>query len=251
MSEIKIDVEILNEIIFGRVEPHIYAFTTETTPNYLKIGDTYRPIETRLNEWRKYFPNLEKKFESIAKVDDETFFRDHAIHYFLEKESNKVRLQRETFAKIPYYSNEFFKDASKSDVEDAIKDIGNSFANNDSKYQFYKFETSRIPITQTYNRTEDHKPRPNQKNTIDRFKEALKKGRKNLLMYAVMRFGKSFTSMCCAVEMNAKIVIVVSAKADVKDEWKKTVESQLKFDGYSFLDSNALLQSETIINEKF
>lgn len=250
MSEIKIDVEILNEIIFGRVEPHIYAFTTETTPNYLKIGDTYRPIETRLNEWRKYFPNLEKKFESIAKVDDETFFRDHAIHYFLEKESNKVRLQRETFAKIPYYSNEFFKDASKGDVEDAIKDIGNSFANNDSKYQFYKFETSRIPITQTYNRTEDHKPRPNQKNTIDRFKEALKKGRKNLLMYAVMRFGKSFTSMCCAVEMNAKIVIVVSAKADVKDEWKKTVESQLKFDGYSFLDSNALLQSETIINEK-
>ena len=82
MSEIKIDVEILNEIIFGRVEPHIYAFTTETTPNYLKIGDTYRPIETRLNEWRKYFPNLEKKFESIAKVDDETVFRDHAIHYF-------------------------------------------------------------------------------------------------------------------------------------------------------------------------
>ena len=75
MSEInKIDVEILNEIIFGRVEPHIYAFTMGTIPNYLKVGDTYRPIETRLNEWRKHFPNLEKKFESIAKVDDETFF---------------------------------------------------------------------------------------------------------------------------------------------------------------------------------
>lgn len=251
MSEInKIDVEILNEIIFGRVEPHIYAFTTETTPNYLKVGDTYRPIETRLNEWRKYFPNLEKKFESIAKVDEETFFRDHAIHYFLEKESNKTRLQRETFANIPYYSNEFFKDASKGDVEDAIKNIGNSYANNDLKYQFYKFDNSRIPITQTYTRTQNYEPRPNQQETIDRFKEALKKGRKNLLMYAVMRFGKSFTSMCCAVEMKAKFIIVVSAKADVKEEWKKTVESHLKFDGYSFIDSNSLLQSDTVINEK-
>ena len=34
-------------------------------------------------------------------------------------------------------------------------------------------------------------------------------------MYAVMRFGKSFTSMCCAVANNAKLVVVVSAKADV------------------------------------
>ena len=229
MSEInKIDVEILNEIIFGRVEPHIYAFTTETTPNYLKVGDTYRPIETRLNEWREHFPNLEKKFVSIAKVDDQTFFRDHAIHYFLEKESNKIRLDRKTFKDI-YYSNEFFKDTSASDLEDAIKAIGTSYLNNEFKYRFYKFDTSRIPFEPSYLRTQDYEPRPNQKETIVNFKKALKKGRKNLLMYAVMRFGKSFTSMCCAVEMKAKFVIVVSAKADVKEEWKKTVESHLKF----------------------
>ena len=69
-------------------------------------------------------------------------------------------------------------------------------------------------------------------------------------MYAVMRFGKSFTSMCCAVEMNANFVMVVSAKADVKNEWKKTVESHIKFEGYSFLDSSSLLKSETIISDK-
>jgi superfamily II DNA or RNA helicase len=69
-------------------------------------------------------------------------------------------------------------------------------------------------------------------------------------MYAVMRFGKSFTSMCCAVEMNAKLVIVVSAKADVKEEWKRTTESHLKFDGYCFLDSNSLLESDSIIADK-
>jgi len=166
----QLDIQILDELIIGRVEPHIYAFTTETIPNYLKVGDTYRPVETRLNEWRKHF--------------------------------------------------------------------------------FYKFEDSHIPIVHTYNRTETYEPRPNQKETIESFKEALKKDRKNLLMYAVMRFGKSFTSMCCAVEMDAKIVLIVSAKADVREEWKKTVESHKKFDGFIFLDSNSLLESDSIIKEK-
>jgi len=245
-----INLEVLNNIIFGRVEPKIYAFTTQTIPNYLKVGDTYRPIETRLNEWRKYFPNLEKKFESIAKVDNNTFFRDYAVHYFLENDSRKSRLQRDTIKNIPYFSNEFFKATTEEDLKNAIDDIKTCHSKNSTKYQYYKFDKSHIPITHTYNRTEHYEPRPNQQETIIKFKEATSKGRNNLLMYAVMRFGKSFTSMCCAVEMNANFVIVVSAKADVKEEWKKTVESHVKFQGYSFLDSSSLLQSDTILTEK-
>ncbi len=245
-----INVDILDEIIIGRVEPQIYAFSTETIPNYLKVGDTYRPIETRLNEWRKYFPNLEKKFENKAKVDDETFFRDYAVHYFLENELKKNRLERGVFENTVYYSNEFFKNATANDLKKAIEDIKIGHKNNDSKYQFYRFDESHVPITHTYNRTENYIPRPNQQETIEKFREAFNKGRTNLLMYAVMRFGKSFTSMCCAVEMDAKLVVVVSAKADVKEEWKKTVESHIKFDGFCFLDGNSLLQRDTIIAEK-
>lgn len=251
MSEItKIDIAILNDIIIGRVEPQIYAFTTQTIPNYLKVGDTYRPIETRLNEWRKYFPNLEKKFETIAKVDDDTFFRDYAVHYFLENDKQRCRLTPNTLENIPYFSNEFFKNATEEDLRDALKDIKNAHQCNQPKYQYYKFNESHIPITHTYNRTETYPPRPNQQETITKFKKAIHKDRNNLLMYAVMRFGKSFTSMCCAVEMDAKFVIVVSAKADVKEEWKKTVESHTKFEGYNFLDSSFLLKSETILSEK-
>jgi len=251
MSEInKINVDILDELIIGRVEPQIYAFTTETIPNYLKVGDTYRPVETRLNEWRKFFPNLEKKFGNVAKVDDETFFRDYAVHYFLETELKRIRLEKGALKNTPYYSNEFFKNATEKDLQDAINDIKIGHKKNESKYQYYRFDESHIPITHTYIRNENYNPRPNQQETINNFKKAVKKGRKNLLMYAVMRFGKSFTSMCCAVEMNAKLVIVVSAKADVKEEWKRTTESHLKFDGYIFLDSNSLLESETIIADK-
>lgn len=245
-----INVDVLNDIIIGRVEPQIYAFTTETIPNYLKVGDTYRPIEIRLNEWRKYFPNLEKKFGDVAKVGDETFFRDYAVHFFLESELKRSRLKPNALKGIPYYSNEFFENATEKDLQEAIEDIKSGHQNNESKYQYYRFDESHIPITHTYTRKEEYPLRPNQQKTVDNFREALNRGRTNLLMYAVMRFGKSFTSMCCAVEMNAKLVVVVSAKADVREEWKKTVESHIKFDGFCFLDSTSLLTGDTIIAEK-
>ena len=38
------DTSVLDNIIYGRVDPHIYAFSTNTIPNYLKVGDTYRPV---------------------------------------------------------------------------------------------------------------------------------------------------------------------------------------------------------------
>lgn len=245
-----INVDILNDIIVGRVEPQIYAFTTETIPNYLKVGDTYRPIEKRLNEWRKYFPNLEKKYGSVAKVDEEIFFRDYAVHFFLENELKRNRLKPNILEGIPYYSNEFFENATESDLTEALEDIKIGHQNNQSKYQYYRFDESHVPITHTYKRDEKFPLRPNQEETVKRFKYAINNGRTNLLMYAVMRFGKSFTSMCCAVEMDAKLVVVVSAKADVKGEWKKTVESHTKFDGYCFLESEDLLRNELIIAEK-
>ena len=69
-------------------------------------------------------------------------------------------------------------------------------------------------------------------------------------MYAVMRFGKSFTSMCCAVKMGAKLVVVVSAKADVKLEWKRTVESHVRFADYDFITSKDLKGNKYLISEK-
>ncbi len=62
-----INVEVLDEIIIGRAEPQIYAFSTETIPNYLKVGDTYRPIEQRLKEWRRHFPYLTKEVRKCSQ----------------------------------------------------------------------------------------------------------------------------------------------------------------------------------------
>lgn len=243
----KMDVTELDGLIVGRVEPHIYAFSTETVPNYLKVGDTTRAVRIRLDEWRKYFPDLKKKYEHSAQIDEDTIFRDFSVHTFLEQEKGRMRLQPDTFENLPYYSKEFFEEATTTDLDEAMSDIHRSALVKDGKYRFYS--PDRLPQTFTYERKETYSPRDNQQEVIDNFKKAIAAGRTNLLLYAVMRFGKSFTAMCCAKEMAAKLVVIVSAKADVKEEWKKTVESHVRFADYIFAGSELLKNNENIISE--
>lgn len=243
-----LDTTLLDKIIVGRVEPHIYAFSTNTIPNYLKIGDTYRPVFERLKEWRVYFPDLIKHFDARAMINDDVYFRDFSVHQYVEREKARVRLTFNDIDDNIYFSREFFKEATAQDVKEAISDIEKDYSDHTNKYQFYNAETLS-PVNTKFQRTETYELRPNQKETVNAFKTAIANGRKNLLMYAVMRFGKSFTSMCCAVEMGAKVVVVVSAKADVLIEWKKTVESHVKFSDYEFLTEKSLKRNEHVITD--
>lgn len=243
------DLSILDSLITGRVEPHIYAFTTNTIPNCLKVGDTYRPVSQRLAEWKEYYPNLEKEFEGSAKITDDVYFRDFAVHSFLETEKNRGRLETTDLPRGVYYSREFFREATVGDVEEAIADINEGYRAKSGKYHYYDAKT-QLPTTQKYASAGMWNPRPNQAKTIEAFKKAIGNGRTHLLMYAVMRFGKSFTSMCCAKEMDAKLVVVVSAKADVCDEWRKTVESAENFrNDYEFFSSVDLENNYSIITD--
>ena len=243
------DSSVIDKYIVGRVEPHIYAFTTGTVPNYLKVGDTYRPIEQRLNEWRKHFPDLEKAFSAMSKVDENVYFRDFAIHSYLERDKNLHRLMPTDIDGLPYYSNEFFEHASEEDVVEAIEDIKTDFTENKGKYQFYTFDERPTPKTFTYKRGDvPYELRPNQAATVSKFSKAVRKGRTNLLMYAVMRFGKTFTALSCVLsDKRYKSILVVSGKADVKNEWKKTVESIKNFENFCFIDTDTLARNADAI----
>ena len=92
--------------------------------------------------------------------------------------------------------------------------------------------------------------RPNQETTVNNFIAAKGKGITKMLMFAVMRFGKSFTSMQCALAMQAKFVLIVSGKADVKEEWKKTVESHVDFANFFFLTKEDLERDSDCISKK-
>ena len=238
----------LDSLIRGRVDPYIYAFETNTVPNFLKVGDTYRPVEVRLNEWRKKYSNLEKKYEHIAKVDENTYFRDYSVHDFLMKNGFR-RIEKNDVENGKFFSNEFFKDAKKENVDNAIKDIQKSFEKKDNRYVFYNTE-DKLPLGDfDFKRDAEWTPRDNQKNVINKFKDAYKKGRNNLLMFAVMRFGKSFTSLCCAKAMDAKLTVVVCGKTAVRLEWKENVQRPKIFDGFEFLDSDAMSRNPAVISE--
>lgn len=244
--KMNIDTTVLENLITGRVYPHIYAFSTNTVPKYWKIGDTVRPVEIRLSEWRKHYNDLTQEYSRAAKVGNK-FFRDYAIHSYLERELRKERLQKEDMPNGFYYSNEFFKDVNTENLEDAFNHIEQDAVEGGGVYQLYNEQ--HLPEIPHYERdTEPYKLRPNQDDAVKAFTAAQKKGRTKLLMYAVMRFGKSFTSMCCAKEMGANIVVIVSGKADVKEEWKKTIEKIANFDGFAFLDGEDLLRDEDIIS---
>ena len=239
----------LNSLIRGRVDPYIYAFETNTVPNFLKVGDTYRPVEVRLDEWRKFYSDLKKKYEHIAKVDDNTYFRDYSVHDFLIQNGFR-RIEKDDVKSGIYLSNEFFMNAKKENVEEAIKNIQKSFEKKDNRYAFYDVEDN-LPLGDfDFKRDADWKPRENQKAVIENFSNAVKKGRNNLLMFAVMRFGKSFTSLCCAKAMKAKLTVVVCGKTAVRLEWKENVQRPKILDGFEFVDSDSMSRNPSVISEK-
>lgn len=243
------NLELLDNLIFGRVAPHIYAFQTRTIPNYLKVGDTYRPVSVRLNEWKRKFPDLVKEYEHKATVNDDVYFRDYAVHFYLESVLGKERLHYEELpATATYYSREFFKDTTTLEVDEAIHDICKEYDEHSNKYVYYD-SNERLAVTVHYERGSKWTLRPNQQKAVDNFIKAVNLGRTNLLMYAVMRFGKSFTSLACAKAINAKTALIVSAKADVREEWKKNVEQPGNFQGYNFLSSKELLENDNAISD--
>lgn len=244
----RIDDAILKTVIYGRIEPKIYAFETATIPNYLKVGDTFRTVEERLNEWRKAgFKDLSPVGDWSAEIEGkDVYFRDYAVHEYLEP--NHERLTRDIFPDKPY-SQEFFKNASKADVEDAISDIITAFDNGGANYTYYGIKERTAKETVYPRDSFNWEPRkPLQTDAITKFEAALQSNRESLLMYAVMRFGKSFTSLCCAKAMNAKFVLIVSGKADVADEWKENVQRPGQFEDFVFLNTKSLKKNDKAIS---
>ena len=167
----------IDHIIVGRVEPFIYAFSTKDAPRAFKVGDTFRPVTKRLEEWREIFSDLKKEFEHSARLDDNRIFRDFAVHSFLQNQKKRKRLTRKDINNS-YYSREFFRDTTKIDLYEAIDNIKQSALKNDGRFKFYT--SDRLPEIFSYERgSSDFDPRPNQDKTIEAFGNALKKGYTN------------------------------------------------------------------------
>ena len=247
-------MKIVEDNISVRIDPFIYAFSTNTIPNYLKIGDTNRGVELRIKEWesilkKKLHPTqviLSEKYRHSSLISSkDMFFRDYDVHRYLRETLHKDSIDVTDPELLQYYSNEFFKNVSVENVQEAINDIvkdGES-DNPEKKYNFYSQETAKSKDFK-WNNDADWKLRPNQQEVVNNYLNKIDK--KELLMFAVMRFGKSFTSLQCALHGKKNKVLVVSAKAEVLSEWKQNVQRPKCFKDYEFICDKDLKNYNTI-----
>ena len=246
------DTKLLDELIVGFVPHSIYAFSTPKANNFLKVGDTSRSVNIRLEEWKTKIPDLQLqgywKATLPQGVTEQTdFFRDFALHRYF-KEINKLNL---AFEKAPGNSKEFFE-VTLNDIEQGIQAISDDYDGGPPhKYEYLSIKDNSQTKT-SWKRVEDFKLRSNQKKVVDNI-IALKNDTSvpnNYLLFAVMRFGKTFVALKAAKALDSKLTVVVSGKADVGSEWKQNLQSHKDFEGYVFLDSESLKESSTALTDE-
>lgn len=235
-------------VFVGRTNPNIYCFKTPNVSGCLKVGDTFRPIDVRMDEWKDVFGNEDEGFEheddwEWSAVENNWVFRDYTVHKYL-KDMKKQRLYNrsqyakyftpisETYTLDKTYSNEFFVDTTPEDVENAVNTIKKDIRENidtlrDSLKRLDDTEESGIPF---------YDERELQKRCIDNFTKKINEDgeSKNFLIYAVMRFGKTYTAIRCLQEFykNRKdschhFSVIATAKPEVKNEWIGSVEKYI------------------------
>jgi len=222
--------------------PTIYAFQTDMVKNAIKVGSTNRPVTQRLKEWGKHYPDIllpngdvnPDKIIGAWPVTlfikgEECFFEDHSVHNYLIGDGFN-RLTKDDFSEDIYFSKEFFSLSSKEGkeltakvIEKAIEDIKISLTNDDLVYAYYKLsdltfkDEGKAPDKFNFDDT------PRQAEVINEIEKAAKEGVRKILLAAVMRFGKSHVTISASDRIKAKITVVTSAKADVRNEWRRAI----------------------------
>lgn len=289
VNNTKFNIDNIKTVLKGRLEPKIYAFKTnihKELSKYIKVGDTYRDTEMRLLEWEKQYNDITTlkdngkrvnpivDIEATLKDNKNVYFRDLSVHKYLDSFDNnnkksidenvRINLQKELGIHI---SQEFFKGIEKKDIENAISDINRKYnSSNANIYEYYDVWTSE-KHDENIKATVNKYLRDNQKEVVLQFVEKYKKILRlyndckekkhfkpiKLLMYAVMRFGKTFTALYCAKEVKAKVIVVLSGKADVHDEWKENVKETINFKNYKFISKkeNNLKDFDKVLSGKY
>ncbi|HFI0041552.1 TPA: Eco57I restriction-modification methylase domain-containing protein [Streptococcus suis] len=247
-----IDSSLLDELIVGFIPHKIYAFSTPQANEYLKVGDTGRSVELRLEEWRSKIPDLNKEGDWLATVPKEgtqqiDFFRDFALHRYF-RNNNFLHLDASV---APGNSKEFYR-VTLEDIEKGLQAISDDY-DRGMPYEYdYLSIKDNSKVQKTWNRTEDFKLRENQKQVIDNLLTVKddESVPPNYLLFAVMRFGKTFVALQAAKALKSRLTVVVSAKADVAVEWKQNLESHKDFEGFKFLDSSSLKSNSITLKEE-
>lgn len=256
--------------------PTIYAFVTNKVKDAIKIGYTDQHPEKRIDQWRKYYGSGPEDVKCIGywsseefnKAGERVFFWDHAVHSKVSKRgfANVKEEEFENFLSDKgkelgikvHYSREFYtkykrlidgtidpedsEELSDKLLEDIILEMKQNIKDGTEDFKVFKFDSEGNTTTnkgdKIWQKPSVYQNTDLQNEAIENAINAIDKGKKKLLMAAVMRFGKTHACYEIINRSNLKRILVTSAKADVRKAWRDDINHINYIDSFVFIEIN-------------
>ena len=253
--------------------PCIYAFITDKVRDAVKVGYTDQHPEKRIAQWKEEYGKEEGEVtcigywssEEFNAVGERVFFWDHAVHDKLRKKNYKqldkdgfmasltdvgkkivdIHFSREFFSKYKVLWNgemnpEDREELSAELLRDLLDEMKANIRKGTSDFKLYSFtkegKTSTSRANEVWDEPDVYEDTDLQKETIERGVEAIKKGKKNILMAAVMRFGKTHATYEIIKKAGLKNIVICSAKADVRTSWRNDINHKDFYKDFVFVE---------------
>lgn len=254
--------------------PTIYAFVTDKVNDAIKVGYTDQHPEKRIAQWKEIYGKEEGEVtclgywsaEEFDQAGQKVFFWDHQVHEKVIKRGF-LRVEKEEFKDFMsekgkkvndihelHYSKEFFRkykyllqgkikikdkeELSEQLIVDILNEMKAAIKRGDADFKLYKFTDDRKqtkadknwPEPKNYTNTEL------QEECIKNGVQAVKDDKKNILMAAVMRFGKTHAAYEIIKESGLKKIVVASGKADVRKAWRDDINHVDFYKDFVFIE---------------
>ena len=255
--------------------PCIYAFMTDKVRDAIKVGYTDQHPEKRIAQWRELYGRNAGEVttlgywssEEFNEAGERVFFWDHAIHKKISDKGYKQLSHDEFMASLTdagreivniHVSREFFdkykrlatgelnpddkEELSAVLIEDIIKQMKMNIRKGTQDFKLYSFDvegkTSNKEADKIFSAPQSYKNTDLQEDAVKAGVKAVKDGKRNLLMAAVMRFGKTHAAYDIVNRCGFERVVVCSAKADVRKAWRDDINHVDFYKKFVFIETN-------------
>lgn len=212
---------------------YIYQTPASKEQGLIKIGDAtdvHSRIKDQLNTAASISSDqlsYDLLYESEAKLQDGTEFRDYVVHKALESKGYSKHSILDQNCNILKNSTEWFN----VDVEKAI-------------YLIEQIKLGKRVEEIDIDRFQSFAMRPEQEAAVSQAKNYFESNTASqsveVMWNAKMRFGKTFTAYQLMKAMGFKKTLILTYKPAVEDAWRKDLNNHVDFSDYVFLKQDAL-----------
>ena len=185
----------------------IYAYSTDTyiKNGWYKVGQTKLDANVRVEQ--QDGTSSPEKLDLLKTWSVPSTIKDTNVHLELERMGfNPTRIDKK---------REWYKLYDVNDVSVAINSLVHKVA-----------------------RPNSYAPRPEQQECVDTAVKYFRKGGKEFLINAKMRFGKTFASYLIAKNLDCENILVLTYKPAVEDGWRVDLRDHVYFDGWNYTSGN-------------